>query len=427
MTVRILTRPNIRIEAYREHPERMAEMLEGITLQIGSHTLSAPLAAQIYRFGRNPDHWDQAVQLLQQHLHATTITNADLNDFLYLLDDTMGGAGVPTMARGERWTVVYNDMSGRPSPDLFRRLTDPGLTYGTQPHRDALYDESLPYVEATPHGQVPPSAGIRIVYTRTAAAPAPTAGATVQHDLTEFAVAFFLTGLRDDQRARGQGGGLSRQQYRELFSDGYESYSLAHLAEGARFLETARGANNTDIRTAARRAIDDPRMQIAARGRDEAIAGLIDFFVVQRRLARLDDDIAGRGLWGRGIAVEATHFVSSTPAERDAARTRAGHWRGFALGAIRRVQTEESRINSRILRGLQGHVGAAHDMYLFALSDPAQVPAAGRAAYFGRLREDRNDIWGAYKRALNPTSQFMSTRIAMLVLTNRDPVRPSSP
>lgn len=368
------------------------DILQGVSLVIGPVSLAAPVSARIYEAFRI--NTDRAAALRIYIGHMRGATTEDLEDFIYLLDDTLSGPGVPGMAQGQEWTITYQTVGGAAHQSLYNRLRDRRASYGNFAHYQAIGgNEGL----------------IRIVYDLTSGV-----SARDQEDqLARLLDAFFMTALQAAREAA-----RTSADYQQVFNNGYVSFTNLRQQEGDLFFALISALSVSQRSGAAHAAITRLNSQIPADRRSPAISGAIQFMESLTVMVTLYDNIRGQGVGAGALTAHLQRgFQDFNTTAKNQARDGARTWRTRA----RQFVSGAATLSRPVRTHLNNNIDACLEIYLTALFNPAQLPANMSGLYYSHLHTNPSDIWGGYTAILVPTSRRMADRLAHMILVSWDP------
>lgn len=374
------------------------DILRGVTLVIGSVTLNAPAASEIYEaFRTNRGNPAAALRLYATHIGNSRVTVQDLNDFMYLLDDTIAGPGVPGMSPGQEWTISYLTVGGTPNQSLLTRLRDRRVSYGNTDHWQSIRGGE---------------GAIRIVYDNTTSVSVE----THQNQLAGLLRAFFLNATPASRSAA-----RTSADYQQVFSNGYISFSNVRFREAELFFALIDLLEYTQLFTPASTAVSSLSQEIdTTTRRTNARTGAMEFMSTQRTLTTLNNNIRTPGL-ERAHALTAdtaTGFQEFDDAAKGRAWQSARRWRTRAHGVVRAAS---STIDPPVPGHLTTNITTCIWVYQTALYTPAQLPRNQSSSYYAHLNSNPTDIWGAYTAMLAPVGRQTADRITYMILASWDP------
>ncbi len=373
------------------------DILQGVTLVIGTVTLAAPSAAQIYREFRINRNRAAALRIYTRDMRGATA--ADLEDFIYLLDDTLSVGGAPGMAPGQEWTITFQTVGSAPHESLLSRLRDRQASYGNYAHHLAI----------TGNATTPGEGAIRVVYDLTT---------RVSVRSQQNTLALLLRGFFESVPPARRAAARTSADYQQLFSDGYVSLTNVRHGDGDHFYALLATLEYVQLSGAAHTAVQRITPPIPASRRSSAVSGATEFMVSQATMATLYDNIRGLGLGTHALRAHLQQgFQNFDAPAKNRARDEARRWRTRALGAV----SGATRLNTIVQGHLNNNIQACLGIYLTALYNPAQLPQNMHALYYSYLHTNPADIWGGYTAILVPTGRQMAHRLSHIILASWDP------
>ena len=380
----------------QDQAQTAVDILQGVTLVIGTVTMAAPTASRIYEAFRV--NTDRAVALRIYTDHMRGATTEDLEDFIYLLDDTLSGAGVPGMGRGQEWTITYQTTGGAPNQSLLNRLRDRQASYGNFAHYQAIAGS----------GGAAAEGAIRIVYDRTSA---------VSVQARQDQLARLLQSFFEAEIPAARDAATTSPEFQQVFNNGYVSYTNIHFREGEMFFSLIAGLEYIQRSGAAHTAITRLASQIQASRRSQAESGAIQFVEDLIVLVTLYENIRGQGVGTHALTADLlSGFTQFDTAAKNQARHAARQWRVHARSVV-----GSATLSRQVQVHLNHNIDACFSIYATALYNPAQLPQNMSGLYYSYLHTNPTDIWGAYTVILVPTSRRMGDRMAHIILASWDP------
>lgn len=367
------------------------DILQGVSLVIGAVCLAAPASARIYEAFRINTDRAAALRIYTGSMRGATIE--DLEDFIYLLDDTLSGPGVPGMAPGQEWTITYQTVGGAAHQSLLNRLRDRQASYGNFAHYQAIGGDE---------------GAIRIVYDLASGV-----SAQAQEDQLARLLYGFFQSATPAMREAAQ----TSPDYQRVFNDGYVAFTNVRQPEGELFFALISTLTVSQRSGAAHSAITRLGSQISADRRSPAESGAIQFMESLAVMVTLYDRIRGQGVGANALTADRqTGFQDFDTTAKNLARNGARAWRTRARQVV-----SGATISRPVRVHLNNNIDACLEIYLTALFNPAQLPANMSSLYYSYLHTNPSDIWGGYTAILVPTSRRMADRLAHIILASWDP------
>jgi len=380
------------------------DILQGVSLVIGAVCLAAPASARIYEAFRINTDRAAALRIYTGSMRGATIE--DLEDFMYLLDDTLSGPGVPGMAPGQEWTITYQTVGGAAHQSLLNRLRDRQASYGNFAHYQAIGGDE---------------GAIRIVYDLASGV-----SAQAQEDQLARQLYAFFQSATPAMRGAAQ----TSPDYQRVFNDGYVAFTNVRHREGELFfalisaltVSQRSGAAHTAISRLSSQIPADRRSsrlnsQIPADRRSPAESGAIQFMETLVVMVNVYDRIRGQGVGANALTAHLQRgFQDFDTTAKNLARDSARRWRTQARGVV-----SGATLNHPVKDHLNNNIEACLSLYLAALYNPAQLPPNMHSNYYSSLHTSPSDIWGAYTAILVPTSRQMADSLTYIILASWDP------
>lgn len=367
------------------------DILQGVSLVIGSVCLPAPASARIYEAFRINADRAAALRIYAGFMRGATIE--DLEDFIYLLDDTLSGPGVPGMAPGQEWTITYQTVGGAAHQSLLSRLRDRQASYGNFAHYQAIGGDE---------------GAIRIVYDLASGV-----SAQAQADQLARLLYGFFQGATPAMRGAAQ----TSPDYQRVFNDGYVAFTNVRHREGQLFFALISALTVAQRSGAAHTAISRLGSQIPADRRSPAESGAIQFMESVIVMVTVYDRIRGQGVGASALTAHLHRgFQDFDTTAKNLARDSARRWRSQARGVV-----SGATLSHPAKDHLNNNIEACLSLYLAALYNPAQLPPNMHSTYYSALHTSPSDIWGAYTAILVPTSRQMADSLTYIILASWDP------